>query len=77
MSSAQDLYNTAVQVISNARFKSFGSTDDLINHLAWGQRSWLMGEMELASTVDEVLSLLQKIEQRLDRLERSGRPFSR
>ena len=73
---AEENYNTAINVLTGARFKSFGSTEEMLNHLAWGDRSWIMGEIEMARAIDEILSLLQKIDHRLDRLER-GKGFSR
>jgi hypothetical protein len=74
---AQEYYNTAIQVIGNARFTNFASTDDLITQLAWGNRAWLMGEEQLAMAIGELSSLLQKIDSRLDRLERQSRTMSR
>jgi hypothetical protein len=75
--SAQEHFDTAINVLTGARFKTFGSTEDLLNHMAWGGRSWLLGEVDVAASVDELKQLLQKIDQRLDRLERSSRSLSR
>jgi hypothetical protein len=75
--SAQEHFDTAITVLTGARFKNFGSTDDLLNHMAWGGRSWLLGEIDVAASVNELKQLLQKIDQRLERLERSNRSPSR
>lgn len=70
---AQEWFQTASQVLTGAKFKTFGSTNDLLHHLAWGGRSWLMGEELLADTLQDIVSRLHKIEQKLDRLERLKR----
>ncbi len=69
---AEELYNTAIQVISNARH-NFKSTDDLINQLAWGDRAALMGDQQLAIAVRATYLLLEKVNQRLERIEQSLR----
>jgi hypothetical protein len=74
--SAQEWFETASQVLTGAKFKSFGSTNDLLHHLAWGGRSWLMGEQQLAAGIDDILSRLKSIEEKLDRIDRS-RGFGR
>ena len=70
---AEEYYDTAIQVIGNARHTKFNSTDDLINQLAWGHRSWLMGEQQLATAIRATYDLLEKVDKRLERLERSMR----
>jgi hypothetical protein len=70
---AEELYNTAIQVISNARHANFKSTDDLINQLAWGDRAALMGDQQLAIAIRATYILLEKVNQRLDRIEQSLR----
>lgn len=68
---ANEYYDTAIQVISNARHANFGKTDDLINQLAWGHRSWIMGDQQIATAIRATYLLLEKVDQRLERLERS------
>ena len=75
--SAQEWFQTATQVLTGAKFKSFGSTNDLLHHFAWGQRSWLMGEEMTADSIEEILSRLKSIEQKLDRIDRMGKGFGR
>ena len=70
---ADEYYNTAIQVISNARHAHFNTTNDLINQLAWGQRSALMGDQQLATALRATYILLEKVNQRLDRIEQSLR----
>jgi hypothetical protein len=67
----EENYNTAINVLTGARFKSFGNLEDLINHMAWGNRSWIMGEIDVSRAIDEIYTLLQKIDKRLDQIERS------
>ena len=68
---ANELYDIAIQVISNARHSSFPKTDDLINQLAWGHRSWVMADQQIATAIRATYILLEKVDQRLERLERS------
>jgi uncharacterized protein Yka (UPF0111/DUF47 family) len=75
--SATENFNNAMNTLVNARFKSWASTEEMLNHFAWGFRNWLLGEMELATKMDEILSQLKTIEQRLDRLDRSSKGFPR
>ena len=63
-------YDTAVQVISNARL---GDPAEYDKKVAWGFRAWAMGDMELATALGATYSLLEKIDQRLDRIERAMR----
>ena len=69
---AREYYDIAIQVITGAKHKN-KSTDDLISQIAWGQRSWLMGDQELATAVRATYILLEKVDQRLDRIEQSLR----
>ena len=74
--SATANYKNAMETLLNARFQNFASTEEMLNHFAWGFRNWLKGEMELASHLDDILSKLKKMEEKLERLDRS-RGFSR
>ena len=69
--SATDNYKNAMNTLLNARFQNWGSTEEMLNHFAWGFRNWLKGEMELASNLDEILSKLKTMEEKLARLERA------
>ena len=75
--SSTENFNNALNTLVNARFQNWNSTEDMLNHFAWGFRNWLLGEIEMVTKIDEILSQLQKIEQRLDRIERSGKGFAR
>jgi|RhiMethySRZTD1v2_1073278.scaffolds.fasta_scaffold4993483_1 hypothetical protein len=68
---AEELYNTAIQVIGNARHAQFGSTDELINQLAWGDRAALMGDQQMAIALRATYILLEKVHHKLERLEQS------
>lgn len=68
---AKEYYDIAIQVITSARHGNFKSTDELIGQIAWGQRSWLMGEQELATALRATYLLLEKVDQKLDRILQS------
>ena len=74
--SATANYKNAMDTLLNARYQNWASTEEMLNHFAWGFRNWLKGEMEQASHLVEILSKLKKMEEKLDRLERV-RGFSR
>ena len=60
-------FDIAIQVITHARLET--TTDEFSKKLAWGMRAWLMGETELANQVQATYDLLEKINQKLDRLQ--------
>lgn len=60
-------FEIAIQVITQARLNS--PTDEFSQKLAWGMRAWIMGEIELASNVRATYDLLEKVNQKLDRLQ--------
>ena len=70
---ATENYSNAMHTLVNARFKNWSSTEEMLNHFAWGFRNWIMGEIDDSATMGEILSQLKKIDQRLDRLERTKR----
>ena len=70
---AKEYYDIAIQVITGAKHKNFTSTNDLIAQIAWGQRSWLMGDQELATAVRATYLLLEKVNHRLEKLEQTMR----
>ena len=74
--SATANYKNAMDTLLNARYQNWASTEEMLNHFAWGFRNWLKGEMDQASHLDEILTKLKKVEEKLDRLDRS-RGFSR
>ena len=74
--SATANYKNAMETLLNARYQNWASTEEMLNHFAWGFRNWLKGEMDQASHLDEILLKLKKMEEKLDRLDRS-RGFSR
>jgi hypothetical protein len=66
---AIEYFHIATQVIVHS---SMNDTNDAFSKkLAWGMRAWLMGEMQLATGLRATYILLEKINQRLDRIEQS------
>jgi hypothetical protein len=68
---AKQFFDIAIQVITQARHE--GNSDATINKMAWGMRSWLMGEMHLATGLRATYILLETIDKKLDRIEQSLR----
>ncbi len=69
--SGTDNFHNAMHTLLNARFQKWESTEEMLNHFAWGFRNWLKGEMVMASDLSEVLSKLKTLEEKIDRMERA------
>ena len=70
---AKEYYDIAIQVITSAKHGNSKSTNDLIEKIAWGQRSWLMGDQQLSIALRATYILLEQVNQKLDRLEQAMR----
>jgi hypothetical protein len=63
---AKKLFDIAIQVITQARLEN--AMDEFSKKLAWGMRAWIMGEIELANSIRATYILLEKVNQKLDRI---------
>jgi hypothetical protein len=70
---ANSYYDIAIQVITSARHGNPRSTNDILDKMAWGQRSWLMGDQQLATALRATYVLLEQVDKKLDRLEQAMR----